>query len=49
MDWNDSPEQATFRQEVRAFIEATVPQAGGDPARTMADVEDTVVRWISAR
>ncbi|MQA00827.1 MAG: hypothetical protein GEU80_16145 [Dehalococcoidia bacterium] len=25
MDWNDTPEQATFRQEVRSFIEGKLP------------------------
>ena len=34
MDWNDTPEQAAFRREVRALIEARLPERYREMART---------------
>jgi len=33
MDWNDSPEQAKFREEVRSFIQDYLPERYRDPNR----------------
>ena len=33
MDWNDSPEQAKFREEVRTFIQDHLPERYRDPKR----------------
>ena len=33
MDWNDSPEQAEFREEVRTFIQDHLPERYRDPNR----------------
>ena len=33
MDWNDSPEQAKFREEVRTFIQDHLPERYRDPNR----------------
>ena len=33
MDWNDSPEQAAFRAQVRSFIQQRLPARYRDPAR----------------
>ena len=31
MDWNDTPEQATFRSKIRAFFETNLPQRYREP------------------
>ena len=45
MDWNDSPEQAAFRQRVRDFIAARLPAHYRDPATRQAKLENPERDW----
>ena len=40
MDFNDTPEEAKFRADVRAWLEKTVPAKGGAAPRVEVTAED---------
>ena len=59
MDWNDTPEQATFRQEVRTLIQSRLPERyqgsgdeenawGADRKSDRPEVRQAAIDWANA-
>ena len=46
MDWNDSPEQAAFRTEVRSFIDVRLPDVY---RRQVVDLGEGFMQWVFDR
>jgi hypothetical protein len=40
MDFNDTPEEAAYRSQVRAWLEANAPKASAGPNDPLADPTD---------
>ncbi len=50
MDWSDTPEQATFREEVRTFIKTRLPERYQEAADAASnDAEELVGGWQADR
>jgi len=48
MDFRDSPEDAAFRQEVRAFLAAEFSRCAGAPSGPAASAEEERQPWPGA-